>query len=92
MGPHRPENAEFGIHSAERLPRHTWENWSIWCKILKEISEKWETNLAIDIAYDEIIFVLKKYVSVFIQYEIWHDRVATNTKLHRMNILECEDC
>ena len=68
-------------------------------KILQEISQKWERDILIDIDTDEVKQSIKLFKKTTrnmylwdIQYKVWHERVATNTRLYHMGIKNSERC
>ena len=68
-------------------------------KSLKEVSHKWEIDLVLNMEPEEVqqsIKLLKKTTKNMylwnIQYKIWYERVATNSKLYQMNIKDTELC
>ena len=88
------------FYTKERLPRYIQENRPIWgTKILQEIAQKWENNLVTNVDNEEVKYSISMFRKTTrnmylwdIQYKLWHERVATNTRLFKMDILEYEDC
>ena len=99
IGPYRPVllNVVFSQHKGcQNIYKKTGQYGN---KILKEISHKWERDLIIDLEIDDVkqsIKLLKKITrNIYlwdIQYKVWHERVATNTRLCHMGIKESEAC
>ena len=61
--------------------------------MLQEISHKWERDLNIDLEIDDVNQSIKLFKKITrnmylwdIQCKVWHERVATNTRLCHMGI------
>ena len=68
-------------------------------KLLQEISQKWETNLLVNIELNDVKQSIKLFKETTrnmylwdIQFKLWYERVATNSRLFQMNIKETEAC
>ena len=99
IGPFRPIllNTVFSQQKGcQNIYRKTGQYGS---KILQEISQKWERDILIDIDIGEVkqsIQLFKKTTKNMylwdIQFKVWHERVATNTRLCHMGIKNSELC
>ena len=68
-------------------------------KLLREVSHKWEIDLVLNMEPEEVQQSIKLFKKTTrnmylwnIQYKIWYERVATNSKLYQMNIKDTELC
>ena len=63
------------------------------------MAHKWEIDLVLNIEPEEVQQSIKLFKKTTrnmylwdIQYKIWYERVATNSKLYQMNIKDTELC